>query len=334
MGLLNSLEEILPDFRNMGVTLRALVGVNTAMVAAAAVQSQSLAEIPQRAVEMAAFLEPVLLLCIVVLYLMARPLLALPYLLGAACVLGVTGLVSAGCHMVFAQAGLAGEGSIERHVGFAAFVTLALLAYFSLLHRALSPALAEARLQALQARIRPHFLFNSLNAVLSLMRSDPRRAEGALEDLAELFRILMADNRALTTLAEEVALTRRYLELEHLRLGERLRVEWDIAKRAEGAAVPPLMLQPLVENAVYHGVEPGLEAGTIAIAADIDGQQLKLTISNPYHAEHQHRQGNRMALANIGERLRLHFDVEAQLHTRIDGERFEIRVIMPVRAPS
>ena len=166
----------------------------------------------------------------------------------------------------------------------------------------------------------------------TLMRSDPRRAESALEDLAELFRTLMADNRALTTLAEEISLTRRYLELEHLRLGGRLRVEWRIAARAEGVAVPPLMLQPLVENAVYHGVEPGMETGTIAIAADVEGEQLKLTISNPYHAEHQHRQGNRMALANIGERLRLHFDVEAQLQTRIIEQRFEISVSLPMRS--
>jgi two-component system sensor histidine kinase AlgZ len=332
MGLMNSAEENLPDFRNMGVALRALVGVNAAMVAAAAVQSQSLAEVPQRAVEMAAFLEPVLLLCIVILYLLARPLLALPYLAGAACVLTVTVFVASACHALFAQVGLASDGGLPRHAGFAALITLAFLAYFSLLHRALSPALAEARLQALQARIRPHFLFNSLTAVLSLMRSDPRRAESALEDLAELFRTLMADNRALTTLAEEVELTRRYLELEHLRLGERLRVDWRIAARAEGAAVPPLMLQPLVENAVYHGVEPGMEAGTIAIAADLDGEQLRLFISNPYHAEHQHRQGNRMALANIAERLRLHFDVEARLDTRINGDRFEINVVMPMRA--
>lgn len=332
MALLNTTDDALPDFRNLGVTLRILLVVNAAMVAAAAVQSQALADIPPKAVEMAAFLEPVLLFSILALYALARPLLTLPYFAGTACVLLVSLVVTAACHAGFAKVGLAGEGSMGRPLVFAAFTTLMLLGYFNLRHRALSPALTEARLQALQARIRPHFLFNSINAVLSLMRSDPRRAESALEDLAELFRTLMADNRALTTLAEEIALTRRYLELEHLRLGERLRVEWRIAARAETAAVPPLMLQPLVENAVYHGVEPGMGTGTIAITADVEGEQLKLRISNPYHADHQHRQGNRMALANIGERLRLHFDVEAQLNTRIVEQRFEISVSIPLRA--
>jgi len=332
MSMLNSTDDTLPDFRNLGVTLRILLAVNVVMVAAATVQTQSLTDIPPRVVEMAAFLEPVLLLSIVALYALARPLLALPYAAGFACVLATSLLVTAACHAGFTRVGLVGETGMVRPLAYATFITAALLAYFNLRHRALSPALAEARLQALQARIRPHFLFNSLNAVLSLMRSDPSRAESALEDLAELFRTLMADNRALTTLAEEIALTRRYLELEHLRLGERLRVQWRIDPRAQSAAVPPLMLQPLVENAVYHGVEPGMETGTIAISADVEGEQLKLIVANPYHVDHQHRQGNRMALANIEERLHLHFDVEAQLQTRIVQGRFEISVSMPLRA--
>ena len=98
-----------------------------------------------------------------------------------------------------------------------------LLAYFELRARALSPAITEARLQALQARIRPHFLFNSINAVLSLVRSEPARAEAALQDMADLFRVLMRDNRELAPLADEVELCRQYLDLEKLRLGERLR---------------------------------------------------------------------------------------------------------------
>jgi two-component system sensor histidine kinase AlgZ len=91
------------------------------------------------------------------------------------------------------------------------------------------------------------------------------------------------------------------------------------------------MLQPLVENAIYHGVEPGMAAGSISISARVAGELLHIVISNPYHPEHQHRQGNRMALANIAERLRLHFDVEAQVQTRIDAGRFEISVSMPFR---
>src|SRR6185503_284101 len=112
---------------------------------------------------------------------------------------------------------------------FALAAQFLLIAYFRLRARALSPALTEARLQALQARIRPHFLFNSITAVLSLIRQDPKRAEEVLEDMAELFRVLMADNRELTPLAREVELCRRYLDLEQLRLGDRLKVEWEIA---------------------------------------------------------------------------------------------------------
>jgi two-component system sensor histidine kinase AlgZ len=323
--------DCLPDFRNLGVMMRMLVAVNLAMLIYVALDVPAPAAMPQRVGELAAVMEPVLLTSIVLLYALARPLLRLPYLAGLGCVLAISLLVSAGSHALLSRAGLTGEDLLVRQLASTALLTLLMLEYFRLRDRALSPALSEARLQALQARIRPHFLFNSLTAVLSLMRSDPRRAEGALEDLAELFRTLMADNRALTTLAEEVALTRRYLQIEQLRLGERLRVEWRVDEGAGQAAVPPLMLQPLVENAVYHGVEPGMGAGLIAIAALARGEQLAISISNPYHPEHQHRQGNRMALANIGERLRLHFDVEAQLQTRIADGRFEINVLMPLR---
>src|SRR5262249_22845361 len=163
--------------------------------------------------------------------------------------------------------------------------------YFLLRERAFSPALAEARLQALQARIRPHFLFNSLNAVLSLIRHDPRRAETAIEDLAELFRTVMSDNRRLAQLADEVALCRQYLSLEQLRLGERRRVDWQVAPATGSALVPPMLLQPLIENAIYHGIEPGVDAGVVEIRAAREGDRLRLQLSNPYHPEHQHRQG-------------------------------------------
>jgi two-component system sensor histidine kinase AlgZ len=230
---------------------------------------------------------------------------------------------------VFGQAAPASEAA---RGAFYALVLAAVLAnYFNLRERAFSPALAEARLQALQARIRPHFLFNSLNAVLLLVRRDPRRAESALEDLADLFRSVLADTRRLVTLADEIALTRQYLALEQLRLGERLVVDWTVDASAEAALVPPMLLQPLVENAVYHGIEPGLAPGTVRIAVQRDGERVRLELSNPYHPEHQHRQGNRMALANIAERLTLHFELEATLETRVDAGRFTILIALPLR---
>jgi two-component system sensor histidine kinase AlgZ len=328
----NDLPDALPDFRNLGVVSRILISVNALALFVAAVRSQGLSEFGRRLLEVAGPLEPTLLVVLVLLYA-GSPLLArLNYgrALGVVftLVLGVTS-------SVYPAQSLFGIDSTTADVyaslAYAAAATAVLAWYFHLRQRAFSPALAEARLQALQARIRPHFLFNSLNAVLSLIRNDPKRAETAIEDLAELFRTVMSDNRRLTLLADEVSLCRQYLSLEQLRLGERLRVEWQLDPAATSALVPPMLLQPLVENAIYHGIEPGVEAGLVQIRAQRDGDRLRLQLSNPYHPEHQHRQGNRMALANIRERLQLHFDVEARLDTRIAGERYEIDIMIPYR---
>ena len=327
----NAPPDTLPDFRNLGVMMRILLGANAAMVFAAVLRSQRFDAILQHIVAIGAFLEPALFATLILLFALARPLLRLSYGHGVVGVLAAPLLVTGMIYQLQVSTRLAEPDALGWHLGYALLGAVLFLGYFRLRNRAFSPALAEARLQALQARIRPHFLFNSLNAVLSLLRSEPRRAESALEDLAELFRNLMADNRTLTTFAEEVSLTRQYLNLEHLRLGERLQVEWRLDLRADSAAVPALMLQPLVENAVYHGVEPGAGAGLVVIEAKVAGEQLQLMLSNPYHPEHQHRQGNRMALDNIGERLKLHFDVEAELQTAVVGERFEIRLNMPLR---
>jgi two-component system sensor histidine kinase AlgZ len=143
------------------------------------------------------------------------------------------------------------------------------------------PALAEARLLALTARIRPHFLFNSLNGVLGVLRANPRRAEEALEELADLFRALMQDNRELVPLADEIALCERYLSLEGLRLGERLQVAWQRDAAADAALVPPFLLQPLVENAVFHGIEPGVGPGTVSITIARRGPVVIIEIANP-----------------------------------------------------
>ena len=210
-----------------------------------------------------------------------------------------------------------------------ALTTVALLAYFNLRERALSPALSEARLQALQARIRPHFLFNSINAVLSLIRKEPQRAEATLEDMADLFRVLMADNRELTSLTREIELCRQYLGIEQLRLGERLQVDWQLDAMPRDALVPPLVLQPLLENAVYHGIEPRSEPGTISVHVYAERDELHAVLRNPYREASDHHAGNRMALANIRERLALHFDAEATLATKVADDIFQVRIVMP-----
>jgi two-component system, LytTR family, sensor histidine kinase AlgZ len=328
----NDLPDALPDFRNLGVISRILLGVNAFAVFAALVRSHRIADFGDRLVEIAGSLEPALLAALVGLYALSPQLARLSYRSALvalfAIVLGATAAVFPAETLFSGQSAWA---EIAWSLGYAAAGTAVLARYFQLRERAFSPALAEARLQALQARIRPHFLYNSLNAVLSLIRDDPKRAEAAIQDLAELFRTVMADNRRLALLGDEVSLCRQYLNLEQLRLGERLRVEWHLDPAAEPALVPPMLLQPLVENAIYHGIEPGLEPGLVQIRAERAGDHLRLRLSNPYHAEHQHRQGNRMALANIRERLQLHFDVEARLDTRIAGARYEIDIMIPYR---
>jgi two-component system sensor histidine kinase AlgZ len=328
----NDLPDALPDFRNLGVISRILVSVNALALLFALARSREIGEFAARVAEIAGQLEPVLLVVMVVLYAGSALLRRLAYLQGLLAVLAIVIAVTAALFPL--QTPLGGSSNwreLALSLGYAVLWTGLLAWYFHLRNRAFSPAISESRLQALQARIRPHFLFNSLNAVLSQIRKDPKRAEAALEDLAELFRTVMADNRELIALGDELSLCRRYLNLEQLRLGERLRVEWRLGPAVEQALVPPMLLQPLVENAVYHGIEPGIAAGVIEVRIERRDDRLRLQLSNPYHEDYQHRQGNRMALANIRERLQLHFDVEASLDTRIAGGRYEIGIVMPYR---
>ncbi len=216
--------------------------------------------------------------------------------------------------------------------------TLVCFYYLDLLQRAYSPAISEARLQALQARIRPHFLFNSLNAVLSLIRSQPQQAETALEDMAELFRVLMAENNALVPLAQEIALCEQYLNIEKLRLGERLQCVWRLPAVIPKVMIPPLLLQPLIENAVYHGIEPRMQGGTIEVDIFERDNMVWLRILNPLPVATLSAAGNQMAVNNIRERLRLHYDLEAHFSqtmiTPAPGQRcYEVNLRFPSGTP-
>lgn len=330
----NAYSSALPNFRNLGILLRILLLVNIVAFAAAVLKSPTLSGIPGALLEVSVVVQPLLfasLLCLVALNGLLRHL---PYALGAMAVimleLALTTLLYATAQGVLAS----GPVPLERYWLLVFIVTVLLLLYFDLRGRALSPALAESRLQALQARIRPHFLFNSINAVLSLVRQDPKRAEVALEDMADLFRVLMADNRELTPLAREVELCRQYLNIEQLRLGERLRVEWHVDKMPQDAMVPPLVLQPLLENAVYHGIEPHIEPGVVSINIYSAREQLHAVLRNPYQHAGNHHAGNKMALGNIRERLQLHFDAEASLSSKVSGDTYQVHIVMPyVRQP-
>ena len=328
----NPIQPALPDFRNLGTILRILVAVNLGAALVAFARAQQLSAVFAVWVEATGVVEPYLLLVLAVLWAASPWLARLPFRAGAGLIALVTILAGRVVFAVMDPRGSLPEGTLLRWILFGLLAVGILLFYFRLRARALSPAITEARLQALQARIRPHFLFNSINAVLSLMRSDPRRAEVALEDMADLFRVLMRDNRDLTPLEDEVELCRQYLELEQLRLGERLHVDWNVKSMPADALVPPLMLQPLLENAVYHGIEPLSTPGTVSINLFLSRGVVHAILKNPYRATGgNHHSGNKMALANVRERLALHFDAEASLESRVGKDSYEVHIRIPYR---
>lgn len=190
---------------------------------------------------------------------------------------------------------------------------------------------ALARIRALQARIRPHFLFNSMNTIASLTRSNPEQAEQAVEDLADLFRASLNDASARISLEEEIEIARTHARIEQLRLGERLRVDWDIDDLPLTARVPSLIVQPLLENAVYHGIEMLPEGGCVSIRGLRRGDALEIEVRNPTGPEagYRDREGNRMALENIRQRLELAWPGRARIETEVRGGEFCARLIFP-----
>lgn len=223
-------------------------------------------------------------------------------------------------------------GSVVVANGLAALlIALALYKYFRLRARAMAPSFSEARLQALQARIRPHFLFNSLNTVLGLIRSDPKKAESTLLNLADLFRVFMRDARELVPLDDEVVTCKEYLAIEKLRLEPRLEVVWNIDGMPGDALLPSLLLQPLLENAVHHGIEPRTDTGVLNISIMLVGERVRVEVDNPISATVASRPGNQMALSNVRERLMLLYDTEAELRTGPQGDRYHVLLEFPYR---
>jgi len=332
----NTLGLELPDLRNLGTILRIVLAVNAMTAVAAVVREPQFELWTAHWLDMTAVVEPHLIVELAVLYALSPWLARQTALLGAIVIGAITVMVGVGLQALIGPQYRDVPLAAMRHILLALCVYGVLLFYFSLRAKALSPAIAESRLQALQARIRPHFLFNSINAVLSLVRSDPKRAETALLDMADLFRVLMRDNRELVPIADEIELCRQYLDLEKLRLTDRLQVEWHLNNMPGDALVPPLVLQPLLENAVYHGIEPLSTPGVVSINIFCKGGDVHAILRNPYRSEGgNHHAGNKMALGNIRERLKLHFDAEGRLESRVRDATYEVHIRMPYRtAPS
>lgn len=192
----------------------------------------------------------------------------------------------------------------------------------------------RARMQALKSRIRPHFVFNSLNIIASLTRSSPSRAERAIEDMADLFRMMLSENENLVPVYKEVEIAQKYIALEQLRLDNRLTVNWDSGKFPRKANIPVLTLQPLLENAIRFGIEPTPEGGVIDVRLWEEDEAIHITVSNPLPKKRKSRQDDEragQALNDIQQRLETHYGDSASLTRQGDNEKFVVSVILPIR---
>ncbi|HEX4268403.1 MAG TPA: sensor histidine kinase [Steroidobacteraceae bacterium] len=247
----------------------------------------------------------------------------------AACFIGHTSLaVGAGANGFFPSTAWP---FVLRNMAIGFVVIAVALRYFYVTHqwRRNIEMRAAARVHALQARIRPHFLFNSMNTIASLTRSDAALAEQAVQDLADLFRASLSDQHQTITLQEELEVARTYQRIEELRLGPRLQVRWDVDRLPTDARVPSLILQPLIENAIYHGIEPRPEGGTVSVVGEHAGELITIVVRNPVAARESDREGNRVALANIRERLALLYGELAL----VKAGRFDEEYIVTLRFP-
>lgn len=218
-----------------------------------------------------------------------------------------------------------------RNCGISAMISAIALRYFyvQFYWQQETVTNATARIQALQARIRPHFLFNSMNTIASLIRFQPAAAEQAIEDFAELFRASLAEVRELVTLQEELDLCMHYLRIETLRLGERLRVVWQIDTVPKNARILPLSLQPLLENAIFHGIQLLPEGGTIIITGLFDGRMIQLDIENPLTETPFEHHGQQLAYENIRQRLQVYYGKRAKLTAHVQNRHYYVSLYFP-----
>jgi two-component system sensor histidine kinase AlgZ len=229
---------------------------------------------------------------------------------------------------------LSGHGHfVLQCMGISAIVSALSLRYFYIQHqwRKNIESEANARVQALQSRIRPHFFFNCMNTIASLTRKDPALAEEATEDLADLFRVYLQEASPMSTVAEEISLCKRYLRIESHRFGGRLKTIWEVDNIPKAAQLPTLTLQPILENAIYHGIEPLPEGGVIHIHGQATENQITITIINPLPSDEtadQHK-GNQMAQDNLRQRLSACYGDKGILITEADNLRYITKVIVP-----
>lgn len=217
---------------------------------------------------------------------------------------------------------------VIRNQLVSAILAILLLHYFyvQMQSRLYARSELQSRMQALQSRIRPHFLFNSMNIIASLIHVDPDKAEQAVEDLSELFRASLKLAGTETTLAQEIALCKKYINIEQLRLGDRLRVNWQV-NADNKTSIPLLTLQPLIENAIYHGIAPSENGGEVVISINKKEMWLNIKVENPVTKTHgRHEAGNQMAIDNIQHRLQAVYGHDASVRTEQKEQTFSIQL--------
>ena len=220
-----------------------------------------------------------------------------------------------------------------RCMGISAIVHALALRYFYIQHqwRRNIESETQSRIQALQSRIRPHFFFNCMNTIASLTRKQPDIAEQAVEDLSELFRDSLNDARELSSLNEEFEICNRYLRIESYRLGERLQTDWDIDSLPSNARIPSLTLQPLLENAIYHGIETLPDGGTVSIKGKLENNEIIIRISNPILNNQEERPGNHLAQDNIRQRISAYYGNRGKLKIINENQQYHVELTLPYK---
>jgi len=316
------------DACHMGVVLRAVLFVELSVAAVVMFFTQSLLDwVTGLSLVTGAALPATLawlLTACAAKKLLARVAAGVQY--GAAVTLGaLAGMY--GCGLLWFS-GLVQQAPWVASAFSGALISAVLVAALVMRAKGRGPANTAARLEELQSRIRPHFLFNTLNSAIALVRAEPAKAEALLEDLSDLFRHALIDQGESVTLADEVALARRYLDIEQVRFGDRLRVQWVLDPNAQGALLPPLLLQPLVENAVRHGVEPSPGGADVKISTERRGSVVVVKVTNTVPAG-PGVAGNGVALKNVRERLRLLHDVQGQFRSGLKNGVYQVRMEVP-----
>lgn len=316
------------DACHVGVVLRAVLFVQAVMAVAAMFGATTVMDWVTRLALMTGAALPATLLWLIVACAFKNRLARLPTLGQQAAGIALGALAGLyGCAML-AWSGLQQPAPWWGSAFAGALLSAVLVAALVLRAKGKAPAATTARLAELQARIRPHFLFNTLNSAIALVRAEPGKAESLLEDLSDLFRHALMEQGESVTLAQEIALAQAYLAIEQVRFGERLRIAWTLDAGAGSARLPPLLLQPLVENAVKHGVEPSASGADIRVSTERRGSRVVIKVSNTT-PESDSARGNGLALDNVRERLSLLHDVQAQFQSGLKEGVFRVRIEVP-----